>query len=97
MAQISRIAETYKIFSNPSRLKIIKLLLNNKELSVNSLAKKISLSQSAVSQHLKIMRQARLVLTGRKSFNILYSLNKKQLALFNGLVNKVLGRKFLAK
>jgi ArsR family transcriptional regulator len=97
MKQLVKIAETYNIFSNPSRLMIIKLLLDNKSLNVTDLTKKVKTSQSAVSQHLKILRQTNLVTAEKMSFNVMYSINIKQLKQFNGLVGNTLGRKFLAR
>ena len=49
-----------KALGEPMRLKIFKALLERKHC-VRSLSKKLNISESAVSQHLKIMKEAELV------------------------------------
>lgn len=59
--------------SNDRRL-VILLLLRGKEMSVNDIAERIGLSQSALSQHLAILRSDGLVKTRRQAQSIFYSL-----------------------
>jgi len=59
--------------SNDRRL-VILLLLRSKEMSVNDIAERIGLSQSALSQHLAILRADGLVKTRRQAQSIFYSL-----------------------
>lgn len=59
--------------SNDRRL-VILLLLRSKEMSVNDIAERIGLSQSALSQHLAILRVDGLVKTRRQAQSIFYSL-----------------------
>jgi len=59
--------------SNDRRL-VILLLLRGKEMSVNDIAERIGLSQSALSQHLAILRADGLVKTRRQAQSIFYSL-----------------------
>lgn len=49
-----------KALGEPMRLKIFQALLERKHC-VRSLSKKLGISESAISQHMKIMREARLV------------------------------------
>ena len=53
-------AEAFKVFSVDTRIKIIELLKSG-PLAVNSLVEALGISQSAVSQHLRILKQAGLV------------------------------------
>jgi len=62
-----------KAMSNKNRLMIMCSLFTN-ELSVGELNKLIPLSQSALSQHLSALRQAKLVTTRRSSQTIYYSI-----------------------
>ena len=66
----------FKAFSDPTRLRILKLLAS-KEMSVNEIVKKIGLSQPTVSRHLSILREAEVVNDRRDGQQIFYSLNKK--------------------
>ena len=92
MEQIVKIAEIFKAFSDPTRLKILRLLVDHKFLCVNAITRKLDVTQSAVSQHLRILRQADLVINERMSNQIHYSLNREKLAEFNEWVSKVLGK-----
>ncbi len=62
-----------KGLANESRLMIM-CVLTEGELSVGQLNKRISLSQSALSQHLAVLREQGLVRTRRESQTIYYRL-----------------------
>ena len=62
-----------KAMANIKRLEIL-LYLSHDELSVGRLEEKLSLSQSALSQHLSILREADLVQTRRDRQYIFYRL-----------------------
>lgn len=62
-----------KALSNQNRLMILCNLLQD-ELSVGALNEKVPLSQSALSQHLAILRRDELVATRRDSQTIYYSI-----------------------
>ncbi|MGE5952333.1 MAG: ArsR/SmtB family transcription factor [Qipengyuania vulgaris] len=66
-----------KSMANESRLMIL-CELSQKEMSVGELAEKISLSQSALSQHLGVLRRERLVKTRRESQYVWYSLDSEE-------------------
>ncbi len=65
--------EICKIFSNPSRLKIL-LSLKEQPQTVSDLVKITKLSQSVVSQHLSILRLRHIVSTIKKGSWVTYSL-----------------------
>ena len=71
-------AESFKVFSVDTRIKIIELLKSG-PLAVNSLVEALGISQSAVSQHLRILKQAGMVADERKGYHIYYSLNEDKL------------------
>jgi DNA-binding transcriptional ArsR family regulator len=62
-----------KALSNESRLLIL-CLLSQGELSVSEINQRVNLSQSALSQHLAVLRNDGLVETRRESQTIYYSL-----------------------
>ncbi|MBU2917428.1 metalloregulator ArsR/SmtB family transcription factor [Psychrosphaera sp. F3M07] len=62
-----------KTMANEKRLFILCNLLDG-ELSVNDLAERVELSQSALSQHLAILRQDKFVQTRKESQTVYYSL-----------------------
>ncbi|PMR78873.1 ArsR/SmtB family transcription factor [Halomonas urumqiensis] len=63
-----------KAMANDNRLRIL-CLLDDNELSVTELNRRLALSQSALSQHLAILRRENLVSTRRASQTIYYSLH----------------------
>ena len=63
--------ELLKALANPHRLQIL-CVLGEGELSVGGLNKRIRLSQSALSQHLALLRRDRLVAARRESQTIYY-------------------------
>jgi len=80
-------AALLKAIANIKRLEIL-VYLSHDELSVGDLEKKLDLSQSALSQHLAVLRAAQIVQTRRSKQKIFYRLE-------NTLIKKVL--KLLAK
>ena len=76
-------AQMCQIFTSPKRLEILNLL-RDKELSVGELAKRTSLRQANLSQHLGILREKGIVKTRREGVTIYYSLsNPKILKAFD--------------
>lgn len=66
-----------KAMANENRLRIL-CLLDEGEMSVTELNKRLNLSQSALSQHLAILRREGIVATRRVSQTIYYSLQGQQ-------------------
>lgn len=63
-----------KSISNAKRLEIL-YHLHKEELSVGKLEKLVGLSQSALSQHLAVLRRAGVVKTRRSAQTIYYSID----------------------
>ena len=66
-----------KAVANEKRLKIL-YNIKDKELSVGEIEKLVHLSQSAVSQHLAILRADDIVKTRRKAQTIFYQLKDEK-------------------
>ncbi|SFB59171.1 DNA-binding transcriptional regulator, ArsR family [Rhizobium sp. NFR07] len=64
-------ADFLSVLANGNRLQIFRRL-TDREWDVGSLAKELNLSQSALSQHLKRMRELKLVETRREAQTIFY-------------------------
>jgi DNA-binding transcriptional ArsR family regulator len=62
-----------KALANEQRLLILCYLVSEGELSVGALAKRLDLSQSALSQHLAKLREQKLVTFRREAQTIHYS------------------------
>lgn len=66
-------AETYKILANPKRLEILNLL-REQEMPVEELVKTLGISKANVSQHLALLRHAKLVTVHRIGLNGYYNI-----------------------
>ena len=65
----------FQTFSDPARQDIILLLAEHETLSVNEIADQSILSRPAISHHLKILRDNRLVQIEQKGTQRYYSLS----------------------
>lgn len=74
VARLIGLAELFKVFGDPSRLRILNAL-GASELCVRHMADALDMSQSAVSHQLAILRGARLVRTRRDGKTIYYALD----------------------
>ncbi|WP_299269009.1 metalloregulator ArsR/SmtB family transcription factor [uncultured Psychrosphaera sp.] len=77
-----------KTMANEKRLFILCNLLDG-ELSVNDLAERVELSQSALSQHLAILRQEQFVQTRKESQTVYYSLHGEDTQQVMQLLHKL--------
>ncbi len=68
-------AGLFKILSVDKRIEIIELL-KKEAVSVSALAVALGITQSAVSQHLRVLKGAALVNDKRQGYRIYYSLNR---------------------
>jgi len=68
-------AQLLRALSSPHRLMVL-CVLSQGELSVGELNQRVPLSQSALSQHLAVLRQEGLVHTRRESQTIYYGLTE---------------------
>lgn len=71
--QAEAAAELLKAMANPQRLRVLCLLAEG-ERSVGEINAAVALSQSALSQHLAVLREQGLVQTRREAQSIRYSL-----------------------
>ena len=67
--------ELFKVFADATRLKIIKTLIEQKEMCVIHLAEFLKMSHSSISHQLRVLRQNNLVKYFKKGKNVFYSLS----------------------
>ncbi|MCF6095024.1 metalloregulator ArsR/SmtB family transcription factor [Microaerobacter geothermalis] len=80
----------FHALSDPARQDIILLLAETKQLSVNEIAEKSNLSRPAISHHLKVLRDVKLVTIEQKGTLRYYSLALEEaVALLKELVRTV--------
>ncbi len=103
MDKVEKLVDIFKALSDPTRLRLVKLLndcppgvCKGGPLCVNALANQLGVTQSAVSQHLRILRQAGLVSGDRRGSFMHYSLDPDGLKKYREALRETLGDEFLA-
>ncbi len=85
----AHVAELFRSFSDTSRVRLLSALIE-RELNVSSLAEVVGISESAVSHHLRGLRQMRLVQARREGKEVFYRLKDEHIiALFQQGVKHV--------
>ena len=78
----AHVAELFRAFSDTSRVRILSALMAG-ELNVGALAAVVGISESAVSHHLRGLRQMRLVQLRREGKEVYYRVEDEHIiALF---------------
>jgi ArsR family transcriptional regulator len=96
MDELEKLAEIFKALSAPTRLRLVKLLGENEgALCVNALAQRLDVSQSAVSQHLRVLRQTGLVISVRRGSSKHYLLDQDSLKQHGTKLQEILGTGFV--
>ncbi len=75
-------AALFGVLADPTRLKLLRLLSQQQgpnALCVNALAYRLGITQSAVSQHLRVLKSAGLVKGERRGYRVHYFMNQEAL------------------
>jgi DNA-binding transcriptional ArsR family regulator len=86
-------AAFFKILSDPTRLELVKLLCRQPKagaLCVNALAFHLGISQSAVSQHLRVLKYMGLVEGERRGYRVHYVINPEAIKRGRNLISSIL-------
>ncbi|HEX2978946.1 MAG TPA: metalloregulator ArsR/SmtB family transcription factor [Anaerolineaceae bacterium] len=80
--QAAHVAEVFRAFSDTSRVRIISALIDG-ELNIGALAEIVGISESAVSHHMRGLRQMRMVQSRRDGKEVYYRVEDEHIiALF---------------
>ena len=85
---MNKSAELFKVLSVDKRIEIVELL-KKEPMSVNAMAEALGVTQSAVSQHLRVLKAAGLVDDERQGYWTYYSLNLESLEECRKRLNRV--------
>jgi len=89
--QIETVCQKLRTLSVETRLRILALLAK-RNLCVGALACQLGVTQGAVSQHLKILRDAGLVTAERDGYYVHYRVERQALAEWQGALDELLER-----
>jgi DNA-binding transcriptional ArsR family regulator len=67
--------DKFSALSDPTRRKIIEILANDGPLSATDICEKFQVSPPAISQHLKVLREADLVWVEKRAQQRIYQIN----------------------
>ncbi len=82
-SSITNTAEIFKSLGDPSRLKILKLIAaKGNNMCVGKIARTLKMTQPAVSQHLKVLKNTGLVEADKKGYHVHYSIKMNSLGVF---------------
>ena len=85
----AHVAELFRSFSDTSRVRILSAIIE-KEVNISALALLVGVSESAVSHHMRGLRQMRIVRARRDGKEVFYSVDDPHIiALFQQGVNHV--------
>jgi ArsR family transcriptional regulator, arsenate/arsenite/antimonite-responsive transcriptional repressor len=84
--------EILKALAVHSRFQIVKFI-RHRQFCVNALAQRVGISQSAVSQHLKILKDCKLVFARRYGSIVHYRLDTVRMDEFLNALNETLAKK----
>ncbi len=87
--EMDNLARVLKVLGVNTRLRILQLL-RGRALCVNALAVRLEITQGAVSQHLRVMRDAGLVIDERRGYHVHYRLNEETLARLKAEIDVLL-------
>ncbi len=81
--------DMFGALADPTRRTILELLATSGELSATALYEHFPVSPQAVSQHLKVLREAHLVEMEKRAQKHVYRLNPQTLSQFEAWVQQI--------
>jgi len=89
MSVAAKQAQIFKVLSVETRIRMIELL-KRRSLCVNALAHTLKITPAAVSQHLRILRDAEIVIAEKRGYFVHYRVNDETLAQWNNTAKSLL-------
>ena len=81
--------DMFEALADPTRRSILELLASRGELAATAIYEQFPISPQAISQHLKILREAHLVEMEKRAQKHLYRLNPQTLSRFEAWVQQM--------
>ena len=85
---MASLVKVLKALSSEPRLKIFRLL-KERSLCVNAITGRLDMTQSAVSQHLRILKEAGLVRAEKRGYWMHYSVNSDTLQSYGSSIRRL--------
>jgi DNA-binding transcriptional ArsR family regulator len=85
----NRLAKYAKALAHPARIAILKLLAEKSTCQCGDIVDELPLSQSTVSQHLKELKEAGLIMGEIEGTKVCYCINEKEWKLAQAWINQL--------
>ena len=92
MSEPEKQARIFKVLSAGTRVRMIELL-KCRSLCVNAMAQALDVTPAAVSQHLRVLRDADIVTADKQGYFVHYRVNDETLARWNQTTRNLLEKK----
>jgi len=89
MRDAQQLARIFKVLSADVRVRIVELL-KDRALCVGALSARLGVTQGAVSQHLRVLREAGLAVAEKRGYYTHYRLNEKTLKQWKDVMDRLL-------
>jgi DNA-binding transcriptional ArsR family regulator len=90
MTDGEKLARIFKALSAETRIRIVQLL-KGRAMCVGALSARLDVTQGAVSQHLRVLREANLVIAEKRGYYVHYRVNEKTLSKWERATAQLLG------
>ena len=87
--KMDKLASSLRVLAVGTRLRIMQVL-KGRDLCVGAIASHLDVTQGAVSQHLRVMRDAGLVIGEKRGYYVHYRLNDQTLNRWRKLIDELL-------
>ncbi|QJT07586.1 ArsR/SmtB family transcription factor [Oceanidesulfovibrio marinus] len=88
MSDSQKQARIFKVLSVTTRVRMVELL-KCRPLCVNALARRMDITPSAVSQHLRVLRDAEIVTADKQGYFVHYKVNEETLAEWEEITRRL--------
>lgn len=78
-AELEKASAVMRAITHPLRMQILRTIHEHGSLQVNRIYSLLHIEQSIASQHLRVLRDAKLVTTTREGKYIIYSINYEKI------------------
>ncbi|RPI84925.1 MAG: ArsR family transcriptional regulator [Chloroflexi bacterium] len=81
--------DIFQALADPTRRKIVEMLADRGSLSATEISDQFQISPQAISQHLKVLREAKLVQVEKRAQQRIYSVNSETVFELEGWTRKL--------
>ncbi|GAA0077855.1 hypothetical protein UT300005_22330 [Clostridium sp. CTA-5] len=90
---MNKTINVFKALSDETRVKTL-LLISKKSMCAKGISKHLNITEAAVSQHIKILKEADLVIGYKIGYHIIYDLNEEILNQIDMFIKKLISNDF---